>query len=108
MCRLLNDDEMGGGKTGGHAMVVALHLYKLLKSSHTFTNLMIENFETTIIGVDCLIPFRYQLKVNLYYTYSILVFTTLLLQLFGASTMLNVDHTRFMCVEQSVVTVFCG
>ena len=54
---------MGGGKSGGHAMVVALHLYKLLKSSRKFTELMTKNFETTIKGVDCLIPFNDQLKV---------------------------------------------
>ena len=63
MYRLLNDDAMGGGKSGGHAMVVALHLYKLLKSSRKFTELMTKNFETTIKGVDCLIPFNDQLKV---------------------------------------------
>jgi hypothetical protein len=62
--RLLNDDAMGGGKSGGHAMVVALHLYKLLKSSRKFTELMTKNFETTIKGVDCLIPFNDQLKVH--------------------------------------------
>ena len=62
--RLLNDNAMGGGKTGGHAMVVALHLYKLLKSSRKFTELMTNNFETTIKGVDCLIPFNDQLKVS--------------------------------------------
>ena len=55
---------MGGGKSGGHAMVVALHLYKLLKSSRKFTELMTKNFETTIKGVDCLIPFNDQLKVG--------------------------------------------
>lgn len=64
MYRLLNDDAMGGGKSGGHAMVVALHLYKLLKSSRKFTELMTKNFETTIKGVDCLIPFNDQLKVG--------------------------------------------
>ena len=64
-CRLLNDDAMGGGKAGGHAMVVALHLYKLLKSSRRFTELMTKNFETTIKGVDCLIPFNDRLKVQI-------------------------------------------
>lgn len=66
--RLLNDDEMGGGATRGHAIVVVLHLYKLLKSSRKFTELMARNFETTIKGVDCLVPFNDQLKVQYIYT----------------------------------------
>ena len=45
-------------------MVVALHLYKLLKSSRKFTELMTKNFDTTIKGVNCLIPFNDQLKVG--------------------------------------------
>ena len=55
---------MGGGSMGGHRMVVALHLYKLLKSSRKFTELMTKNFDTTIKGVNCLIPFNDQLKVG--------------------------------------------
>ena len=55
---------MGGGAVRGHAMVVALHLYKVLKSSRKFTEMMTRNFDTTIKGVDCLIPFNDQLKVQ--------------------------------------------
>ena len=65
LLRLLNNDTMGGGANGGHAMVVALHLYKSLKSSRKFTEQMTTNFDVTIKGVECLTPFKTQLQVYL-------------------------------------------
>ena len=44
-------------------MVVALHLYKLLKSSRKFTELMTTKFNETIKEVNCLKPIKDQFEV---------------------------------------------
>ena len=61
--RLMDDASTGGGKDGGHGMVIALHLYKLLKSSRRFTDLFVKKYDSVIRGINCLEPFYEQLKV---------------------------------------------
>ena len=59
-CRLLDESREA---CPGHAMVVALHLYKLLKSSRKFTELMTTKFNETIKEVNCLKPIKDQFEV---------------------------------------------
>ncbi len=61
--KLMDDETMGGGPEGGHGMVVALHLFKLLKSSRKFTDLFKKNYDIVLKGINCLEPFHWQLKV---------------------------------------------
>lgn len=61
--RLLNDDELGGGSAGGHALVTALHLFKTLKSSRKFRNTVVNHYRITYCEVECLKPFYEQLRV---------------------------------------------
>ena len=61
---LLDDETTGGGKTGGHGMVVALHLFKLLKSYRQFTNLFLNMYDSVFRGIRCLDQFNEQLKVS--------------------------------------------
>ena len=61
--RLMDDVSTGGGRDGGHGMVVALHLYKLLKSSRKFTDLFVKKDVGVITKVNCLEPFNTQLEV---------------------------------------------
>ncbi len=60
---LLDDEATGGGPQGGHGVVVALHLLKLLKSSRKFTDLFMKKYDSVIKGINCLEPFYGQLKV---------------------------------------------
>ena len=62
--KLMDDPTTGGGAGGGHGMVVALHLFKLLKSSRKFTDLFLKKYESVIRGIKCLEPFYEQLKVK--------------------------------------------
>lgn len=54
--------DTGGGKVGGHGMVVALHLLKVLKSSRKFIELMTTNSEVPR-KVQCLWGIHEQLQV---------------------------------------------
>lgn len=60
---LLDDERTGGGPDGGHGVVVALHLFKLLKSSRRFTELFKKKYDSVIKGINCLEPFHGQLQV---------------------------------------------
>ena len=56
---LLDDDITGGGPEGGHGMVVALHLLKMLKSPQKFTDLFDKKYKTErdLKKINCLEPF---------------------------------------------------
>ena len=71
---LMDDVSTGGGKEGSHGLVVALHLYKVLKSSHRFTDLIVKKYDSVFRGINCLGPFYEQLieKVYTYDTYVII------------------------------------
>ena len=60
---LLGFADTGGGKVGGHGMVVALHLLKVLKSSRKFIELMTTNSEV-LRKVECLWGIHEQLQVR--------------------------------------------
>ena len=62
---LLGDVSTGGGVVGGHGMVVALHLLKMLKSSRKFIELMTTKFEIVCKKVECLRPIHNQFQVSL-------------------------------------------
>ena len=68
MHRLLGDNDLGGGNTEGHAKVVALHLFKLFKSTTVFTEVMKTLAFTE--KIECLKYFRSQqlLQVHVYVT----------------------------------------
>ena len=57
--RLMDDEITRGGPEGGHGMVVALHLFKLLKSSRKFTDLFDKKYKTErdLKKINCLKPF---------------------------------------------------
>ena len=61
--RLLDDVETGGADTRGHGMVLALHLLKQLKSSHKFSELLTEKYESICHWLNCLQPFHKQFAV---------------------------------------------
>ncbi len=62
--KLMDDEITGGGPKGGHGMVVALHLFKLLKrSSRKFTDLFKKKYDSVLKGINCLEPFYCQLQV---------------------------------------------
>lgn len=61
--RLFADESTGGGGTGGHGMVVALHLFQKLKSSRKFIDLMTTKFEINCKEIACLRPINIQLQV---------------------------------------------
>ncbi len=61
--RLMDDKITGGGPEGGHGMVVALHLFKLLKSSRKFTDLFKKKYDSVLKGINCLEPFYWLLQV---------------------------------------------
>ena len=63
--RLFGDVSTGGEKVGGHGMVVALHLLKVLKSSRKFIELMTTKFEVRCKEIDCLWPIHERLQVCL-------------------------------------------
>ena len=69
--RLLGDVETGGGDTQGHGMVLALHLLKQLKSSHRFSELLTEKYESICHWLNCLQPFHKQFAMS---TVSVCVF----------------------------------
>ena len=69
--RLLDDVETGGGDTQGHGMVLALHLLKQLKSSHKFSELLTEKYESICHWLNCLQPFHKQFAMS---TVSVCVF----------------------------------
>ena len=62
--RLFSDVSTGGGRVGGHGMVVALHLLKKLKSSRKFIELLTTKFEVMCKEILCLRPLHDQLKVK--------------------------------------------
>ena len=62
---LLDDENTGGGPNGGHGLVVALHLFKLLKSSRRFTDHYRRIYDSKIKDITCLRPFNEQLQVRL-------------------------------------------
>ena len=65
--RLMDDEITGGGPEGGHRMVVALHLVKVLKSFRKFSDLFKKNCDTILKEINCLEPFYRQLQVcNVY------------------------------------------
>ena len=66
MHRLLGNKALGGGNAEGHAKVVALHLFKLFKSTTVFTEVM----KTAIKQINCLEYFRNKqlLQVHVYAT----------------------------------------
>ncbi len=62
--KLMDDEITGGGPKGGHGMVVALHLFKLLqRSSRKFTDLFKKKCDSVFKGINCLEPFYCQLQV---------------------------------------------
>ena len=61
--KMMDDVSTGGGKDGGHGMVIAVHLYKLQRSSRKFTDLIVKNDAGVIHRINCLKPFTEQLKV---------------------------------------------
>lgn len=62
--KLMESKATGGGNGGGHEMVVALHLLKMLKSSRRFTDLFLKKYETMFLGIECLKPFYERSKVR--------------------------------------------
>ena len=62
--RLFGDVNTGGGKVGGHGMVVTLHLLKKLKSSRKFVDLMTTKFDMICKEIECLAPIHKQLQVT--------------------------------------------
>ena len=62
MNTLMDDETMGGGITGGHGMIVALHLYKLVKSSQQFTHFFVKKYENITREINCLEPIFRQIK----------------------------------------------
>ena len=75
-------------------MVVTLHLYKLLKHFRKFTELMTKNFETTITGVDCLIPFNDQLKVHKIITFKLFYEENIALDDQFPNILMSIIHMR--------------
>ena len=63
--QLFGDVTTGGGKVGGHGMVVALHLLKAFKSSRKFIELMTTKFDTCK-DIMCLVPVQKRLQVCFY------------------------------------------
>ncbi len=63
---LMDDKITGGGPEGGHGMVVALHLFKLLKSSRKFTDFFKNKYDIVIEGINCLKPFLGYLQLKVY------------------------------------------
>ena len=63
--RLFGDVRTGGERVGGHGMVVALHLLKVLKSSRKFTELMTTKFEMRCREIKCLWPIHKRLQVRM-------------------------------------------
>ena len=63
--RLFNDVNTGGGRVGGHGMVLTLHLLKILKSSRKFVDLMTTKFETLCKEIECLRPIHDKLQVRI-------------------------------------------
>ena len=61
--RLFSNEMTGGGATGGHGMVVTLHLLQKLKSSRKFIDLMTTKFEIKCKEIECLRPIHERLQV---------------------------------------------
>ena len=64
--RLFGDVSTGGERVGGHGMVVALHLLKVLKSSRKFIDLMMTKFEVRCREIKCLWPIHERLQVSMF------------------------------------------
>ena len=62
--KLLDDVTTGGGHGGGHSMVVALHLFKSLKSSQQLIDLFTKSYDSVFRGITCLEEINEQLKVR--------------------------------------------
>ena len=64
--QLFGDVSTGGERVGGHGMVVAFHLLKVLKSSRKFIELMTTKFEMRSKEIECLRPVHERLQVGLF------------------------------------------
>ena len=61
---LMNDPCTGGGTGGGHGTVVALHMFKLLKSSRKFTGQFTKMYGSIIKDCNILRPIYEQIEVR--------------------------------------------
>lgn len=64
---LMDNESTGGGRNGGHPIVIVLHSKKLLNnSSCEFIDMFLENYDGVFRGINCLGSFYKQLKVCVY------------------------------------------
>ena len=63
--KIMDDESTGGGRDGGHGMVVALHLYKECNSSRQFSIKFIKLYDALFRDINCLQPFHEHLKASI-------------------------------------------